>query len=254
MRICRFQTNDAIPRWGIIASDDAIVEISTSGKISGDCLPDPIPLNSVRLLAPCLPSKIVCVGLNYRDHAKEMGKDLPEEPIIFLKPPTSVAGPNDFVILPNMSEHVDYEAELALVVGKIAKNIRAEDAKDYILGYTCLNDVTARDLQLRDVQYTRAKGFDSFCPIGPWIETALDTSSLKIFTRINGIERQYGNTSQLIFSPIELLSFVSKIMTLLPGDVIATGTPAGVGSLSDGDLVEVEIESIGILQNIVRRG
>ena len=206
-------------------------------------------LQKARLLAPCAPSKIVAVGLNYRDHAEEMGLAIPDEPILFLKPSTSVIGAGDTIVLPPQSARVDYEAELAIVISKTARNVSRTEAPDYILGYTCLNDVTARDLQSKDGQWTRAKSFDTFCPIGPWIETELDGSDLKIELYLNGVIKQKSRTSNLIFSPVELVEFISAIMTLSPGDVIATGTTSGVGPMGPGDTVEVRIESIGSLIN-----
>ncbi|NLG85507.1 MAG: fumarylacetoacetate hydrolase family protein [Firmicutes bacterium] len=225
--------------------------------LSGDDLMSLVPTGEipaqeeVRLLAPVMPSKVVAVGLNYRDHAMEMGEEIPKEPRIFLKPSTSVIGPGEAIVLPSMSRRVDYEAELAVVIGRAARHVRPEEASSYILGYTCLNDVTARDLQKKDVQWTRSKSFDTFCPLGPAIETELDPRDLAIVARVNGVVRQSSRTANLIFSVPELLSFISQVMTLLPGDVIATGTPPGVGPLSPGDRVEIEIEGIGTLANPV---
>ena len=213
-----------------------------------------VPLGDVRLLAPVLPSKVVCVGRNYADHATEMGTDVPEEPLIFLKPSTAVIGPGDPIPYPNLSRQVDHEGELAIVVGRLARNVSAEEAGKYILGFTCGNDVTARDLQQKDGQWARAKGFDGFCPLGPWIETELDPTDLAIECRVNGDVRQAARTSQLTFGPAELVEYVTAVMTLLPGDVILTGTPAGVGPMRVGDRVEVEIEGIGILANEVAGG
>lgn len=210
-----------------------------------------LPLEGVRLLPPVEPSKVIGVGLNYRDHAKEVGLQPPEEPVLFLKPPTAVIGPGDPIVLPPCSERVDYEGELAIVVGKKAKDVTPEEAPSYILGYTCFNDVTARDIQRREGQWTRAKGFDTFAPLGPWIVTDLDPRGLKIETYLNGEVRQSSNTSHLIFDPFELLAFCSRVMTLLPGDVIATGTPSGIGPIKPGDVVEVRIEGIGSLRNPV---
>ena len=210
------------------------------------------PIEDVVLLPPVQPTKIVAIGLNYKAHAAEFDKDLPEEPMIFLKPSTSVIGPGGEIVYPShMSRRVDYEGELALVVGRTAKRVAVADAADYILGYTCFNDVTARDLQGKDGQFTRAKGFDTFSPIGPWIETEMDATSAKIETFLNGEKRQDSSSSDMIFNVHELLSFVSNVMTLLPGDVIATGTPSGVGKMKPGDEVEVRIEGIGSLVNKV---
>jgi 2-keto-4-pentenoate hydratase/2-oxohepta-3-ene-1,7-dioic acid hydratase in catechol pathway len=213
-----------------------------------------VPLAEVRLLAPIIPSKIVAVGRNYADHAEEMGGAIPDEPVIFLKPSTAVIGPGDLIPYPPASTRVDHEAELAVVVGRLARKVRSEEAGRFIMGFTCGNDVTARDLQSKDGQWTRAKGFDGFCPLGPWIETELDPMDLAIECRVNGEPRQAARTSQLAFGPGALIEFVSNVMTLLPGDVILTGTPAGVGALEVGDKVEVEIEGIGVLQNEVRAG
>jgi len=208
-----------------------------------------VPLDAVRLLAPVLPSKIVAVGRNYADHAEEMGNSMPEEPMIFLKPSTSVIGPGDDIPYPEQSTRVHHEAELAVVVGRLARRVPVEEVGKFVLGYTCANDVTARDLQARDGQWTRAKSFDGFCPLGPWVETELNPLDLAVECRVNGDTRQAGRTSQIAFGPAELIEFVSRVMTLLPGDVVLTGTPAGVGPLQVGDRVEVEVEGIGVLQN-----
>jgi 2-keto-4-pentenoate hydratase/2-oxohepta-3-ene-1,7-dioic acid hydratase in catechol pathway len=213
-----------------------------------------IPLETVRLLAPLLPSKVIGIGKNYVEHAREMGGEVPEEPLFFLKPSTAVIGPGDPIPYPPISERVDHEGELAVVIGRLARRVPMEEAGGYILGYTCGNDVTARDLQLKDGQWTRAKGFDGFCPIGPWIETELDPSDLAVECTVNGEPRQAARTSQLAFGPAFLIEHVSRVMTLLPGDVIMTGTPAGVGPLAIGDAVEVGIEGIGVLRNEVVDG
>jgi 2-keto-4-pentenoate hydratase/2-oxohepta-3-ene-1,7-dioic acid hydratase in catechol pathway len=213
-----------------------------------------VPLEAVRLLAPVIPSKVVAVGKNYAAHAEEMGGEVPEEPIIFLKPSTSVIGPGDPIPYPEESAQVEHEAELAVVVGRLARRVRPEEAGKFILGYTCANDVTARDLQLKDGQWTRGKGFDGFCPLGPWVETELNPLDLAVECRVNGDTRQAARTSQLAFGPAELLEFVTAVMTLLPGDVLLTGTPAGVSPLQVGDRVEVEVEGIGILANEVAKG
>ena len=235
-------------------SDGAVFD----GRIEGDMVlsgKDRYRLDEVRLLPPCLPSKIVCVGLNYRDHARELGMKTPEEPVIFLKPPSAVIGPGDDIVYPAASGRVDYEAELAVVIGREAGDISPDEAHEYILGYSCFNDVTARDLQERDGQWTRAKSFDTFAPIGPWIETELDTSDIFVRSFLNGMPRQESRTSQFLFDVPRLVSFISGIMTLFPGDVIATGTPAGIGPMSPGDEVSVEIEGIGVLRNkVVNRG
>ncbi len=210
-----------------------------------------VPQGDVRLLAPCTPSKVVALGLNYRDHAEETRMEIPGEPLLFLKPSTSVIGPGEPIVIPPMSNRVDYEAELAVVIKRTAKDVSRDEADAFIWGYTCLNDVTARDLQARDGQWTRSKGFDTFCPIGPWVVTGLDPSSLTIEGVLNGEVRQSSSTSQMIFSVPEIVSFVSRVMTLLPGDVIATGTPSGIGPLRRGDVFQVRIQGIGVLENPV---
>ena len=211
-----------------------------------------VPFEEVRLLAPVLPTKIVAVGKNYVDHAEEMGSEVPEEPIFFLKPPTSVIGPIQPIRLPADSDEVHHEAELAVVIGTVTRKVRSEDVGPHILGYTGANDVTARDLQRRDGQWTRAKGFDTFCPLGPAIDTELDPAEgLSIISRVNGDIRQAGSTVDMVFGVGELISRISHIMTLLPGDVVLTGTPAGVGPITDGDRVEVEVEGVGVLVNPV---
>jgi 2-keto-4-pentenoate hydratase/2-oxohepta-3-ene-1,7-dioic acid hydratase in catechol pathway len=209
------------------------------------------PLDKVRLLAPCQPSKVVAVGLNYRDHAAETHNVLPAEPLLFLKPPTSMIGPDEVIVCPAMSQQVDYEAELAVVIGRRVCKISPEEANGYILGYTCANDVTARDIQSRERHNSRAKSFDTFCPLGPWIVTDLSPDDLGIKCRVNGVLRQDSRTSQLVFGVPALVSFISQVMTLLPGDVVLTGTPAGIGPLAPGDVVEVEIEGVGLLRNPV---
>ena len=208
-------------------------------------------LDEVRLQAPCTPSKIVCLGLNYRSHVEESQFPMPSVPLIFLKPSTAVIGPDDEIILPHFSRRVDYEGELGVVIGRKAKDVPQNQAKDYVLGYTCVNDVSERHIQKEDGQWTRAKGFDTFAPIGPWIETEIDPDDLKLETYLNGEVRQSTRTSDLIFGIAELVSFISGVMTLLPGDVIATGTTAGIGRMNPGDVVEVRIEKIGNLRNFV---
>ena len=209
-----------------------------------------VPWDQARLLSPVIPTKVICVGRNYEDHAAELQNPLPEEPALFLKPPTSVIGPLQAIRLPAASQNVHHEAELAVVIGRVAKDVKMEDASNYVLGYTAGNDVTARDLQRSDVQWTRGKGFDTFCPLGPAIDTDLDPlEGLQVTCRVNGELRQSGSTADMIFGVAELISYISAIMTLLPGDVILTGTPAGVGPIVDGDRVEVEIEGIGVLVN-----
>ncbi|PYQ32061.1 MAG: 2-hydroxyhepta-2,4-diene-1,7-dioate isomerase [Acidobacteria bacterium] len=204
-----------------------------------------------KLVAPVTPTKIVCVGRNYAEHAKELGNEAPSEPLLFLKPPSAILDPDGTIVRPPVSQSVQHEGELAIVVGKEAKNVKADNWRNYVLGFACANDVTARDLQKKDVQFTRGKGFDTFCPIGPCIETELDVSSLRVQVRVNGETRQNGSTSQMIFSCAFLVEYISAIMTLMPGDVILTGTPSGVGPLNAGDTVEVEVEGIGVLRNVV---
>ncbi len=212
----------------------------------------PIPLKDLQLLPLVVPTKIICIGLNYNAHAKELGMEIPEEPMLFLKPPSSVIGTGENIMYPKMSKNVHYEGELAVVIGKQGKNISVEDAPKHIFGFTCANDVTARDLQQKDSQFTRAKGFDTFCPVGPWIETEFkEMDDLLIQTKVNGELKQEGRTSDMIINPYELLSYISQIMTLMPGDVILTGTPPGVGELVPGDEVHVEIEGLGTLINKV---
>ena len=203
------------------------------------------------LLPPVVPTKIVCVGRNYAEHAKELGNEAPSEPIIFLKPPSALLAPLGTIVRPPQSQRVDFEGELAVVIGREAKNVRADDWRGFVRGFTCGNDVTARDLQKKDVQFTRGKGFDTFCPLGPSLEDDLDPSDLRVMTRVNGEVRQDGRTSQMIFPVPFLIEFITSIMTLVPGDVILTGTPAGVGPLNVGETVEVEVEGIGVLRNDV---
>jgi len=210
------------------------------------------PLSDVRLLAPVEPSKIVCVGRNYAEHAAELGNEVPEEPLIFLKPPSSVIGPDEPIVLPAISKRVDYEGEIAIVIGeRCYLPGEREDLRRYILGYTCLNDVTARDIQKHDVQLTRGKSFDTFCPIGPLIETQFDLAKAAVETRVNGKSRQIGHTSEMLFPVEVIIRWIAQVMTLLPGDVIATGTPPGVGPLAAGDVVEVIVGGIGTLRNPV---
>jgi len=208
-------------------------------------------LDEIRLLPPCPSTKLVCLGLNYHFHAEELEAPIPELPLLFLKPPSAIIGPEDNIVLPHLAERIDYECELAIVIGKTAKNVPEESFAEYILGYTCFNDVTDRMAQAKDGQWTRAKGFDTFAPLGPWIDTEVSPFNLKIETYVNAELRQSGNTGDLIFGVPKLVSFISGIMTLLPGDIIATGTPSGVGPLTAGDTVEIKIENIGTLRNHV---
>jgi 2-keto-4-pentenoate hydratase/2-oxohepta-3-ene-1,7-dioic acid hydratase in catechol pathway len=207
-----------------------------------------VPWRDTDLACPTTPSKIVCIGRNYAAHARELGHEIPAEPLLFLKPPSALAGPGDVVRLPPVSSRVEHEAELALVVGRRTKDASAQDALAHLFGFTCACDVTARDLQKKDVQFTRAKGFDTFCPLGPWIETDLDPAAQEIRCRVNGHTRQDGRTSNMIFDVPALVSYVSRMMTLEPGDVILTGTPEGVGPLVAGDSLEVEVSGVGVLR------
>ena len=249
MRLVRFRFADRIAT-GVVEGD--LVRV-LRGTFFEDPLPtgEEIPLDDVRLLAPILPSKVVAVGKNYATHAAEFGGEVPEEPLIFLKPSTAVSGPGDLIPLPAISRRVDYEGELVVVIGRLARNGLVEDAGRYVLGYTCGNDVTLRDLQKKDGQWTRAKGFDGSCPLGPWIETELDPTDVRIETRVNGETKQFASTADMVFGVATLIGFVTTFMTLLPGDVIMTGTPEGVGPLGPGDRVEVEIEGLGVLSNTV---
>jgi 2-keto-4-pentenoate hydratase/2-oxohepta-3-ene-1,7-dioic acid hydratase in catechol pathway len=209
-------------------------------------------LSAVKLLAPSLPSKIVCLGLNYRSHAEETGLPIPSQPLIFMKPSTAVVGPEDSIVLPPLSpRRVDYEAEVGVVIGRRAKEVPRDRARDFILGYTCVNDVSERHAQAGDGQWTRAKSYDTFAPIGPWIETDIDPDDVAVEAHLNGELRQSARTSDLIFGVDEVVSYVSGVMTLLPGDVIATGTPAGIGKMDPGDVVEISVEGIGTLRNHV---
>lgn len=250
MKIVRYSASDGKARYGIL-SGTTIHDID--GTPYGDIQTTRLSyeFEEVKLLAPCLPSKIIALGVNYRSHGEEMGHRIPAEPLIFLKPSTSVIGPGDNIIYPESSERVDYEGELGVVIKDNTYHISSEEAPGHILGYTCVNDVTARDIQARDKQWTRAKSFDTFCPIGPCIETELDPDNAILETTLNGEIKQRTNTSDLIFPAYELVSFISRVMTLLPGDIIATGTTSGVGPMQPGDMVEVRIANIGTLRNHV---
>jgi 2-keto-4-pentenoate hydratase/2-oxohepta-3-ene-1,7-dioic acid hydratase in catechol pathway len=250
MRIVRFDMAGRTG-YGILEGEQISVLWATpyndgSQNTTGEVM----SLPEVTLLAPCEPTKIVALGLNYRDHAAEFGHPLPEEPLLFMKPSTAVIGPDEDIIYPAMSRRVDYEAELAVVIGRTCRHVKAEDFRDYVLGYTCINDVTARDLQKKDGQFTRSKSFDTFAPLGPWIETAIpDPDNLTVEAFLNGERRQHSSTSNMIFKVAAQVAFISRIMTLLPGDVIATGTPAGIGAMLPGDVVEIRVEGVGTLQN-----
>jgi len=257
MKFCRFEVRNSSsassgsPRYGIIEGDRvvAILGVPWGQWARGT---DSLPLADVRLLAPVEPSKIVCIGRNYAAHAKELGNEVPREPLLFLKPPSAVVGPDDPIVLTKYSKHVEHECELVLVIGRKCSQLSdSEDPLSYLAGYTCLNDVSARDLQKSDGQWIRAKGFDSFCPIGPHIETELDPCNALVETRVNRTLRQSANSSLMIFSPPFLVRWISRMMTLLPGDIIATGTPAGVAPILPGDVVEVSVAGIGVLRNPV---
>ncbi len=254
MRLVRFRFGDRIATGAADFDSDTIRVLQ--GTFFEDPLPtgEEVPFDDVRLLAPVLPSKVVCVGKNYAAHAAEFDQEVPEEPLLFLKPSTAVIGPHDPIRLLPISRRVDYEGELAVVIGRLARSVRAEEAFRVILGYTCANDVTLRDLQHMNDQWARAKGFDGSCPLGPWIETDLDPTDVRVETRLNGEVRQGGQTSDMVFGVATLIEYVTSFMTLLPGDVLLTGTPEGVGKLSAGDLVEVEVDGVGTLANPVEAG
>lgn len=267
MRIVRFVEAQPVgavpaqssPRWGSLDGDlvyplaeapygaARLASPAAAPKLAGEA----IPLAQVKLLAPVTPTKIVCVGRNYAEHAAELGNEVPPEPLIFLKPPSSLIGPNDPIVHPAISERVDHEGELAVVIGQRCRNLAEDDALGVIFGYTVANDVTARDLQRRDGQWTRGKGFDTFCPVGPWIDTAYEPAQRQVRCLVNDVVRQDGNTALLIYSIANVLAYVTRFMTLEPGDLLLTGTPAGVGPLQPGDTVTVEVEGLGTLTNPV---
>src|SRR5467141_2637731 len=256
MKFCRFVPLDrsaSSALYGILDSDQ-VREISGAPWAEWSQSSRAWPLPGVRLVAPVDPSKIVCIGRNYAAHAAELGNEVPKEPLMFLKPPSSIIGPDEAIVLTKYAQRVEHEGELALVMGRRCAHLSdADDALSFVMGYTCLDDVTARDLQKSDVQFTRAKGFDTFCAVGPHIETALDPSNVLVETHVNGARRQSGVTSLMIYPPAFLVRWISRMMTLVPGDVIATGTPAGVGPLLAGDTVEVSVAGIGVLRNPVHR-
>jgi 2-keto-4-pentenoate hydratase/2-oxohepta-3-ene-1,7-dioic acid hydratase in catechol pathway len=244
---------DGSPRWGVIENErvytldgDPFAGWRRGAKIGS--------LDDVQLLAPVVPTKIICVVLNYPAHADESRMEAPSEPLLFFKPPSSIIGPDAPILLPPQSERIDYEAEMAVVIGRRCRDVRSEEAWDYVLGVTCGNDVTARDLQRKDNQWTRAKGFDTFCPVGPWLVTGLseaDVADLEVICRVNDEIRQRGRTSEMAFSSVDLIAYAASVMTLEPGDLLLTGTPSGIGPLAAGDVVEVEVEGIGVLSNPV---
>jgi 2-keto-4-pentenoate hydratase/2-oxohepta-3-ene-1,7-dioic acid hydratase in catechol pathway len=254
MRLVRFRFGERIAT-GAVDEGSGVVRL-LAGTFFERPVPtgEEVPLDDVRLLAPVLPSKVVCLGKNYAAHAAEFDSDVPEEPLVFLKPSTAVIGPGDTIPLPSISHRVDFEGELAVVIGRLARSVRAEDAYRFILGYTCANDVTLRDLQKRDGQWTRAKGFDGSCPLGPWIQTDLDPNDAHLQTRVNGEVRQSATTADMAFGVASVIEYVTTFMTMLPGDVILTGTPEGVGKLEPGDRVEVEVDGVGTLANPVEGG
>jgi 2-keto-4-pentenoate hydratase/2-oxohepta-3-ene-1,7-dioic acid hydratase in catechol pathway len=251
MRIIRYQLKNDPPKYGWLLEDRV-------GEIAGDLFGKykrkeaDTPRADVKLLSPVVPSKIVCVGRNYVDHARELGNEVPKVPLIFMKPPSAIIMDGETIVLPPQSQQVEHEGEMVAVIGKRGRNITAEDASSHVLGYTVGNDVTARDLQRSDELWTRAKGFDTFCSYGPWIDTEFDPSDAVLTCRVNGQMRQMASTRDMVFNVNLLIAYVSSIMTLEPGDLLFTGTPAGVGALEDGDLVEVEIEGLGKLSNPVR--
>src|SRR5215216_6247804 len=257
MRICRFiDPETQRPAFGVIEGEEVfrLEGDLSAGNLSLERSKPSIRLSDAQLLPPVAPSKIVCVGRNYREHAAELGNPLPEEPLLFLKAPSTIIGDGEVIELPELSQRVEHEGELAVVIGRRCRRLSSdEDPLSYVLGYTCLNDVTARDLQRKDVQFTRGKSFDTFCPVGPHIVTGLDPSDLLVETRVNGEVRQGGRTSAMAFPVPEIIRYISHAMTLEPGDLVATGTPAGVGPLLDGDTVEVEVEGVGTLRNPVRK-
>lgn len=250
MRFVRYQVKTEPPHYGWFFEDKVG---PVDGSLFGEFrrLEADLPLGTLRLLAPVVPSKIMCVGRNYAAHAKESQAELPEVPLLFLKPPSSIIGPGETILLPPQSQQVEHEAELVVVIGKQGRWIPLEQAQNYILGYTIGNDVTARDLQRRDGQWTRGKGFDTFCPIGPWIETDFDPADAIITCHVNGEMRQMASTRDMVFRVNQLIAFASSVMTLLPGDILFTGTPAGVGPLIPGDIVEATIDGLGTLSNPV---
>jgi 2-keto-4-pentenoate hydratase/2-oxohepta-3-ene-1,7-dioic acid hydratase in catechol pathway len=250
VRLCRLDVGGT-PRWGVIEGE-LVTPLSAPPWEDVRKIAGAMPLATARLLPPCEPTKVVAVGLNYRAHAAEMGKELPEEPLIFLKAPSSLLPPGGTVVLPRQSSRVEHEGELALVIGRTASKVNVSHALEHVRGFTCLDDVTARDIQRREKVYARAKGFDTFCPVGPWLETEIaDPQALDLELRVNGAVRQKGSTADMIFPVAEVVAFISHIMTLYPGDLITTGTPPGVGPLTAGDSVEVEIGGIGILAHKV---
>lgn len=261
MKYCRFSTSNG-PRYGLIESINGSQQITRTAPdgplpVFQSSNESPIPLSSISLLEPVRPSKILCVGRNYADHAKELGNEVPAEPLLFFKPPSSLIAPGKAIMLPNkLSQRVEYEGELTIVIARTCRNLDPqEDVRPYIFGYTCANDVTARDLQKKDGQWWRAKGFDTFCPVGPIVTDEIDPwAGVQVETRLNGAVKQSANTKIFIFPLDHIIRYISQVMTLLPGDIVLTGTPAGVGPLTANDEVEVAVEGIGKLKNPVRQG
>lgn len=253
MRIARFTHNGSDPRFGILDGDDLVVLKGDPMFLGFETLDERVPLAEAKLLAPVIPrSKVVCVGLNYGQHAADMGESGPSTPLIFLKPNTAVVGPGDAIQLPVGVGKIVHEGELVIVIGSVAKRVKQADFADVIFGYTIGNDVSARDLMETDGQWARAKGYDTFAPIGPWIETDVDAQNLEITTFVDGEPRRHGNTADMIHKIPEIIEFVSDVWTLLPGDIIMTGTPSGLGSFTDGQTVDITIEGIGTLSNPAR--
>jgi 2-keto-4-pentenoate hydratase/2-oxohepta-3-ene-1,7-dioic acid hydratase in catechol pathway len=256
MKLCRFTHQTlAEPRYGIIEGESvrSLIDADPFGN-PPRAHADRIQLSEIKLLAPATPSKIVCVGRNYREHAAELGNPLPSEPLLFLKAPSAIIATDEAIRLPPESIQVEHEGELGVVIGRTLSHLSdEEDSLAHVLGYTCINDVTARDLQRKDIQFTRAKSYDTFCPVGPFIVTDINPADVTLMTRVNGEIKQQANTSTMAFSVAYLLRYISRVMTLLPGDLIATGTPAGVSRLNESDIVEVEVEGIGVLRNRIVR-
>lgn len=249
MKIARFNLNGEI-RFGSVDGDQVSLFAGSpfeSKELSGES----IALDQIQLLAPVAPSKIICIGMNYAAHAAEISQDVPDEPLMFFKPISAIIGPNDTIVLPHQSDQVELEVELAVVIGKQAKNISKSEVKSHIFGYTVGNDITARDIQFSDLQWARSKGFDTFCPLGPWIETDFDPTGKRLDSRVHGEQRQHATTRDMIFDVETIVAFVSENVTLLPGDIILTGSPAGISRITHGDAIECEIEGIGVLHNQV---
>ena len=253
MKLCRISHPSLLePRYAVLGDSDVfpLPVIYNFESLNNPNEQDALALAEVKLLVPVAPSKVVCVGRNYREHAAELGNKMPDEPLLFLKAPSAVIASGDQIELPGASQQVEHEGELGVVIGRTARKLSSsDDPLSYVFGYTCVNDVTARDLQRKDVQFTRGKSFDTFCPVGPWIETDIDPANVAVETRLNGEVKQKGNTADMAFPVAFLITYISEIMTLYPGDLIATGTPAGVSRMKHGDTVEVEVNGIGILRN-----